>query len=257
MLLPYIERSDLWENLVQGQPAAAAIEIFVCPSNPSQLEAGPGMSYLANAGNMRNERLLPEHGNDCSQVENMANGVFFDRTRGGGDTRDLEPKCRDEAHDPVYRVTFAHITSAGDGSTRTLMFAESLHAGVWIGINEPHLKWHYGFMWDDPALLVEALTNGPSRPDEATDDRFHVINGVTDSLATLDGNGKPRNSGFPSSHHPAGVNVAFVGGQIRFLRDRINPVVYAQLMTSNRKDSDLQWNGETDEELTQPDDSDF
>ena len=35
------------------------------------------------------------------------------------------------------------------------------------------------------------------------------------------------------------MNVAFAGGQVEFLRENIEPLVYAQLMTSNSKKSKL------------------
>jgi prepilin-type processing-associated H-X9-DG protein len=60
---------------------------------------------------------------------------------------------------------------------------------------------------------------------------------------------KAEDSAFPSSHHPGGVNVAFCGGTVRRLSERISPVVYAQLMTSIRKRSDLVVNSVEDRDL--------
>ncbi len=40
---------------------------------------------------------------------------------------------------------------------------------------------------------------------------------------------------YPSSRHPGGVNVAFCGGNIEFMREAIDPLVYAQLMTSQQQ----------------------
>jgi prepilin-type processing-associated H-X9-DG protein len=63
------------------------------------------------------------------------------------------------------------------------------------------------------------------------------------------------NYGFPSSYHPGGVHVAFVGGQVEFVTDQIDNLVYAQLMTSDHKKSDLEdVNGNLDRELPQPQD---
>jgi prepilin-type processing-associated H-X9-DG protein len=64
---------------------------------------------------------------------------------------------------------------------------------------------------------------------------------------------KEENSGFPSSNHSGGVNVAFVGGSVRFLSDRISPVVYAQLMTTIRKRSDLKVGDIEERDMPVPD----
>jgi hypothetical protein len=65
--------------------------------------------------------------------------------------------------------------------------------------------------------------------------------------------------GYPSSNHPAGVDVGFCDGHGVFMSDSIDPVVYAQLMTSNHNRSNLTDGGgvNKDKTLTQPSDSDF
>jgi prepilin-type processing-associated H-X9-DG protein len=61
----------------------------------------------------------------------------------------------------------------------------------------------------------------------------------------------------PNSRHPAGVNVAFVGGAVRFISDQIEPRVYAQLMTSNRNKSDLVFGVKQERDLPPLSDGDF
>jgi prepilin-type processing-associated H-X9-DG protein len=66
------------------------------------------------------------------------------------------------------------------------------------------------------------------------------------------------NFGFPSSNHPGGVNIAFCGGQVVFVSDEITPTVYAQLMTTNRKMSNLvDVDNKREAVLPQPGDGDF
>lgn len=65
--------------------------------------------------------------------------------------------------------------------------------------------------------------------------------------------------GFPSSRHPSGVNAAFCDGHIVFLRETMDPHVYAMLMTSNRAKSKY-WDpdtGQQDRKLKQPTDDDL
>ncbi len=258
MLLPYLEQQALWDKYAQGIHVVAPVEVFVCPSNPPLAEGLPGMSYLANAGYIGNERVNEE--DDCEPMENPANGMFFDRVRAGApDIRDLTADCQDPQLDPVFKITFATIQSQGDGSTNTLMFAEGLSALYWthVGGDAPDKKWHFGFCWEQPGEIQYAEQNSPDRPDIGRDPQFRKPNGVREPLGGDTMRGKTENSAFPSSHHPSGVNVAFVGGQVRLLNDRISPLVYAQLMTSNRKRSDLFVGDTTDRDLSAPDADDY
>lgn len=250
MMLPYIEQTQLWDQVVAGKSPSASIEIYQCPSNPAQYEGQPGMSYLANAGAMQDEGIEDE-GDKCAPKENPANGIFFDRTRGGGDVRDLNNDCTSQELDPVIKMTFASVQAKGDGSTNTLMFAEGLNAQVWSGITKPDKKWHYGFCWEDPGRVEQATNNGVSDPKLEVDPRYRLVNGVKEVLPLYQGDKAP-NTGFASSHHPSGINVAFVGGAVINISDRVNPIVFAQLMTSNSKLSDLAYGGKTDREMAMP-----
>ncbi len=53
--------------------------------------------------------------------------------------------------------------------------------------------------------------------------------------------------GYPSSNHPGGANMAFCGGQVVFIAETIDPLVYAQLCTPNRNRSSLVGPGNTPE----------
>jgi hypothetical protein len=51
--------------------------------------------------------------------------------------------------------------------------------------------------------------------------------------------------------------VAFCGGQVEFMAETIDPLVYAQLMTSNSKRSKVRFNGTWDRQLPQPSDDQY
>ena len=256
-ILPYLEQKALYDHLVRGEGSASpSLEIMICPSDPPDSSGGPSSNYLANAGWIANER--PHDTGDCSPVENIANGVFFDRTRLDGDIRDLDPSCVTEASDPIYKVSMATIQSKGDGSTNTLMLAEGISALYWnyVGGRSPNKKWDFGFCWAQPGDIAEARETSDWGPKE-TGIAWQVINGVRENVAGNRIADKPPNSAFPSSRHPNGVNVGFVAGQVQFLREDINAVVYAQLMTSNRKKSDLHLGDKADRDLRQPGANDY
>ena len=50
---------------------------------------------------------------------------------------------------------------------------------------------------------------------------------------------------------------AFVGGQVIFMNEMVDPKVYAQLMTSNRKRSNLQVGSTRDRDLPHPSRSEY
>jgi prepilin-type processing-associated H-X9-DG protein len=62
---------------------------------------------------------------------------------------------------------------------------------------------------------------------------------------------------YPNSLHPGGVNVAFCGGQVEFIRENIDPVIYGQLMTSNSKRSNLYSGATPDRKLPPPSDDQY
>jgi prepilin-type N-terminal cleavage/methylation domain-containing protein len=257
MLLPYLEQQQLWEEYTKGKAVGAQLEYFICPSNTPETEGAPSMSYLANAGYIDEERINEQE--DCAPTENVGNGVFVDRTRADtiavADIRDLEPGCQQFAPDAVLKVTFATIQAQGDGSTHTLMFSEGLNALYWnhVGGLAPDKKWHFGFCWEQPEAIAYAEANPADRIDYDRDRQFRAINRLREVRGYGSLREKAENSAFPSSNHAAQVNVAFVGGAVRSISDRISPVVYAQLMTSIAKRSDLHFEKRADRDLPKPD----
>ena len=163
-----------------------------------------------------------------------------------------------------YSPTIDYVT-VGDGTTSTLLLTENLNAGTWastsvneigFGIRIPLDPTHffpasgaiapncgefqtiYSLNTDFPcskfALLSAAsFINVPSSASSsssvycASASGDCSSSGSTATLASI--SAVPR----PSSQHTGGVNVIMVDGSGRFLRESINPHVYARLVTSN------------------------
>jgi prepilin-type N-terminal cleavage/methylation domain-containing protein len=276
MTFPQIEQSALWDiwnsRGVDGRPDAAnpqafpSIEILVCPSDPAETIGDPLLSYVANAGFIGNDssNTSAARGENGRQ-ENAANGVFFDRTRtSDGAYNSGSADARDTNGDPEIRMTIAYIQAKGDGTTRTLMLAENLNATHWGyynpnggGNNTPDEKYHFGFCWEQPKVVIDSLASPLGTPNFSTEGRFRRFNGVREELNEDSINASmTKNYGFPSSNHPGGCQVAFVGGQVQYISDQIDNLVYGQLMTSNHKKSDLRNGADTafEKDLTQPSD---
>jgi len=248
MTFPYIEQTALWDNWSQGGTPTdldgnglfTSVEVLVCPSDPADTVGEPLLSYVGNAGSIGRD-----DDGTAAPRENPANGVFFDRTRtadgahGPGDNRDTTDPGTDE---PEVRMTVDYIQARGDGTTKTMMLTENLNATHWGYFNssEPDRKYHFGFCWEQPAAIVAAPSDPPNYEGDA---RYRRINGPAEPLFELSiTSSMTSNYGFPSSNHPGGVQTAFVGGQVVFISDQIDNLVYGQLLTSNHKRSDLRDN---------------
>jgi prepilin-type N-terminal cleavage/methylation domain-containing protein/prepilin-type processing-associated H-X9-DG protein len=103
-------------------------------------------------------------------------------------------------------ITAAQIT---DGANNTLLLSENNQATTWNATG----KHAAGFVWhstDAVGRRINANKNSTAAPNA--------------DLAR------------PSSYHPGGVNVAFCGGNVAWLRDSIDYRVYVQLMTPRHRD---------------------
>ncbi len=259
LAFPYIEQNQLFEQFSKGTPDLGnlpQIEILVCPSNPPAIEGAPNLSYVANSGYRYAWDRNGSSANKREQWENPADGVFTDQTRvselpsafsSTADKRDPPTEA------PVQSMTTAYIQSKGDGTTKTMMFSESLAAlyysyGPADYQTTKDASFHFGFTWVQPATVGfdnRLRLNGSkaiptySTFSEMLDPNLAVIGSTAPTSAiTAEEPEKPR-PGIASSFHPGGVNVTFVGSQVTFITDQIEPVVFAQLMTSNRKQSEL------------------
>ncbi len=262
MILPFLEQNALWDEWSkpsEGIGPVARLEVLMCPSRPGVSDDQGGLSYVVNAGNIENE---PE--DVCeNRLEQPGNGLFFDRSRLGEvfATEGLDQRekglgdngCKPNA-DSKIKMTFAYVQS-NDGSTSTLMLAESLRSITWARTTPTmDRKWHFGFCWGQPHLVIAGM-------EEQNGYEFAHINSGIEEREYGQLSDMTAADAFPSSHHPGGVNVAFLGGNVKLLSERIEPFVYAQLMTSNRKTSQLgipQGNDFLSEaEIAPPDDSSY
>lgn len=270
LLFPYIDQPALWDAWSDGRVEfdssghldiqhRANIELLICPSDsPVGNDIAP-LSYVVNAGyvdrstySICNLDFVP-HPDSPNQHygEYPGNGIFSDRNWYiPKDEDQTGPKpciefCCAEKDLPFIEsanLTMNYLQGKGDGASETLMLSENLRAVRWAFRDEIDYlddataldqKYQFGFCWEQPDEVIEGIA-------KETDAKRRRINGGTsnyESYTTI--NDIKMDDGFPSSNHPGGINAAFVGGSTQFVSEQIEPRVYAQLMTSNRKQSDL------------------
>lgn len=215
VLLPFMERNDVFLTWAQGAPQAPYIAFFVCPSSPPDALTQPTLSYAGNCGSANNTRRW--------------DGVMTDTTLSTGTN--------------AARISFDDVAS-GDGTPTTILLTERcgpgnvrgnapLHQGWWDRRNLPAS----GFTFANVASYVQfantpvagiGIVNSPGS--------VKIINNITDTAL-------PGFLSMPSSNHPGGVVTAFCDGHTGFIKDSIPARVYAQLLSSSSASASTISNG--------------
>jgi prepilin-type N-terminal cleavage/methylation domain-containing protein/prepilin-type processing-associated H-X9-DG protein len=223
ILLPDLERAQVYEANINGELPKVYIPSYVCPSDALKTRQGSEMSYVANGG-----RMGPVG------VEKPSNGPFLNRV----------------AH-PTMATLEGHWI---DGREYTLAFAENYSATYYdeMGWN----IWRDADTTTDPEMVGKDRTYNPVFLWAAEDSYRVKINapGASESDVSKCGRQGERRYNSktcpvvpgqaaaswarPASYHSGGVNVAFGGGRVIFLRENIDYQVYVALMTLNEKHSD-------------------
>jgi prepilin-type processing-associated H-X9-DG protein len=239
---PYMEENALWDrwNDFGSNPPAPQLANLICPSSPPEIQNEPHLAYVGNAG-----WAFSDASRNGDKAEYASNGIFFDLNK----NTNVGPVDGREGQ-PALQMSMSQIS---DGTTKTLMISENNHAWYWI-FGTPNLtttpptsvdsaastvlddKHLFGFIWKNPG------SSSFTAIDRINGDKYYdkLPTGTTppDTMETWAGSGW-ESYGYPSSVHPGGVNVAFAGGNVEFMRESIDPLVYGQLMTSNSKRSKL------------------
>jgi prepilin-type processing-associated H-X9-DG protein len=238
-LFPYMENTPLWDqwNTFGTTPPAPHIELLICPSSPPETPNRPSLGYVGNAG-----WAFSDKARSSDTKEYAANGIFFDLNK----NTNVGPVAGREGDLPL-QMSLAQVL---DGTTSTMMFSESIHTFYWTfgvvndtstNLDTKHL---FGFIWKTSPGLNERI-NGDKYFDQASPGRPADMDVFANAA-------KYESYAFPSSMHSGGVNVAFCGGQVEFMREQVEPVIYAQLMTSNSKRSSLYSGSTPDRQLPPP-----
>jgi prepilin-type processing-associated H-X9-DG protein len=244
--------------------------MLTCPSNPPEVPGQPWTNYVGNAGQAFSDSTRT---GTAINNENPADGIFFDDNK----NINFGPADNRESHNRL-QMSLGYV-QANDGTSKTFLFSESLHVYYWCyDIEQAGLEWvqrqgsnaifdtkHlFGFVWKNPVPPSQ-----PASYERINGDRYYDQNPSPDIASPTNplkewsgstptpGQTAPatyESYGYPSSNHPGGVNMAYCGGQITFVIDQIDPVVYAQLMTPRRITSSLVSNNTPERKMPPPPD---
>ena len=128
LLLPFIERTDIWRQVSSGGSPSAFVSLFVCPSSPTDTQTEPWIAYAGNVG--------PDVNNNRGNSRRFE-GVMLDTTVTTG------------------RVGMDDIASA-DGTAFTLLLSEKCGPGntdtrpTMAKYNDPRQVTNNDWFWGDP-----------------------------------------------------------------------------------------------------------
>jgi prepilin-type N-terminal cleavage/methylation domain-containing protein len=212
MILPFVERSDLYSQLtgagvtvtsgtlrVGGVDVTTYISLFACPSSPTDTNLRPWLAYAGNGGSASNV------------ASQRFDGVMLDTTILSGPNSG--------------RISLEDIAS-GDGTTNTLLLSEECGPFVSSALS----------VW---TVVPSAATSFSFLPASATQPPAFGVVGSPPSKIVNSGSATPTVAfpttpgvySQPSSNHPGGAVAAFCDGRTVFLKDNLTSQVYAQLLS--------------------------
>lgn len=223
ILLAELERQQVYDANATGELPNVFIPFYVCPSDALKSHVGSEGSYVANGG-----RLGP------SSIQKPSNGPFVNR-----------------AYSPTMATLEGHWV---DGRDYTLAYSENINATYYDEVG-----WNIYLAADvtyDSNIIGKERTFNPVFLWGSTEEEQVRINGDGADQAEVNkcervgsrrynSHSCPKDPGWaaatrarPSSYHTNGVNMAFGGGRVVFVRDNIDYRVYIALMTMNDRQSD-------------------
>ncbi len=259
-LLPFLDNAALF-RFVQSSTAppfstsspAPRLKVLSCPNDMSRQSQEGGLSYVANAGYMRED----DWGNNPAH-----HGLRIDWDRDGS-TDDVDLQIarstglfwRRDTHSAIGGDEGKPITldfvAEGDGQSPTMMFSENLQAATWLSSNTGEIA--FGIFVTVGSSDQPDPVKFPFMPKRDHSDFLNFATSRFD-LANLTGTRDASPGSFPrsrvghaprpSSPHQGIVNVAFVDGRAEQTNINIDRRVWAAMLTPNgqRRGQPAKWN---------------
>jgi prepilin-type N-terminal cleavage/methylation domain-containing protein/prepilin-type processing-associated H-X9-DG protein len=230
MILPNMERQDIWDRLTDvkavignGELTVTPIESFVCPADTdatANVEL-PALTYSGNTGawdrsatGTSSTFLFPPNAGDTTD-----NGIFMN--------------LLEYARAPIPQKPPQMRMSKMKTSSMTIMLSENVNKDYVFAATP--FTWLGGdgitFGTEQQLGLVWVVNENPQPGNSVTNqERINRDSGLTPVW-------NPTETQFarPASTHSGGVNVAYGDGHTGFIREDIDYIVYQRLLTPNSK----------------------
>ena len=253
-LLPFMEQNTAWERINTGTIVddihdvnTAALYNLIIPvmqCKSSGISSNENrISYVTNAGPINIPSTTPRSPNypdvefglqERSKKDEKMYTIFFDHFAKVGrwslDVTDPNVPCR-------TKITLDNI-SAMDGTSHTVLLSENEDAGRWI-FPQGNIHYDVPCVCNGHAERIEAEFGFcyPDKFDNTVDYEIPVYDAADSTLPLFINEGR-RSAGHvptsaqtarPSSAHPGVVNVAFVDGSVRSLKDDMDKTLFVRL----------------------------
>jgi prepilin-type N-terminal cleavage/methylation domain-containing protein/prepilin-type processing-associated H-X9-DG protein len=245
MILPNLERQDIWDRLIDvnsnpadgGELAVAPVDVFVCPADTdatSNVEL-PALTYSANTGAWDLDNtgtsaafLFPVP--PPNQGDTVDNGIFLN----------VAAFERNRMKAPQMRMS-----KIRDGASTTIMLSENINkeyepvgagAGAfyftWLGGEGGGASFNPTFATEQQLGFVWVVDENP-QPGGGLDNQERINRDSATGATDWD----PQRTNFarPASAHSGGVNVVYADGHTGYVREDIDYTVYQRLLTTNSK----------------------
>ncbi|MGC3969781.1 MAG: DUF1559 domain-containing protein [Pirellulales bacterium] len=227
------------------------IDLLICPSDPASQKTGTPISYVVNSGQRDSATSTPQQaasGSGQSQQSAtkgmprdwQANGMFFDNY---SDDPLIKPTSSQRGP-----MVYMRMELCRDPKDKTILLTENVDAGNYTfdsngpgGTQFSNAEVETGSIYS-PGPVTNPNGTPPSMDPIVPSSGGSGGGGATTATGDVDnlrlnsaigrGDGVDYTFCRPSARHPQGVNVAFVGQNVQFLRDNIQYFIFAKLMSS-------------------------
>ena len=224
MLLPHIERQDIWDQIldVNFEPEIRPIGVAICPSDSDATSSPdtPALTYSVNAGAPDWDGSFLIDAKNPNIGDAVDNGMFLNLY---------------EYADARVKAPSTRLSKVTDGAATTIMLTENIHKSYEPPAADAPSRFTWAFGTEQHLGVVWVVANPPVPGDTYTNQER--INYASDEVYDRDPVFDPNWPRFarPASRHSNGVNVAFCDGHLEFVRDDIEYSVYQRLLTANGK----------------------
>jgi hypothetical protein len=224
LILPELERKDVFEAYQTGQLPNTYVDLYVCPSD-AKTHTGAETSYVANGG-----MLGP------AMHQSIANGVFVNRVWDGGmamtdgawvDGRDYTLAYSENTSATFYDEEGWNIWYIPD-----TMYDSDEQGVPCIGTDR---TWNPVFLWAREEKDRVPINSDGAPKEEVERCKIAFERRFKCETCNESAGRAAASWARPASYHGAGVNVAFGSGRVLFLRENIDYKVYIALMTPNEE----------------------